>query len=121
QLLSDLFGVDISHFATHLTTINLATRDLIDEENYPQIARTDFFDIETRRAFMRLPKRIVAKGLGQPHFREIEIPPLDAVVGNPPYIRQEEIPSGKKNGSGAPANGTKGYYHQLVKREAGID
>ncbi|MGA2225573.1 MAG: N-6 DNA methylase, partial [Syntrophobacteraceae bacterium] len=121
QLLSDLFGVDISHFATHLTTINLATRDLIDQENYPQIARTDFFDIETRRAFMRLPKRILAKGLGQPHYREIEIPPLDAVVGNPPYIRQEEIPSGKKNGSGAPANSTKGYYQQLVKREAGID
>jgi len=121
QLLSDLFGVDISHFATHLTTINLATRDLIDEENYPQIARTDFYDIETRRAFMRLPKRIVAKGLGEPHYREIEIPPLDAVVGNPPYIRQEEIPRGKKNGNGAPANGTKGYYHQLVKREAGID
>ncbi|MBM3133198.1 MAG: SAM-dependent DNA methyltransferase, partial [Chloroflexi bacterium] len=29
QLLSDLFGVDVSPFATHLTTINLATRDLV--------------------------------------------------------------------------------------------
>ncbi len=121
QLLTDLFGVDVSHFATHLTTINLATRDLIDEENYPQIARTDFFDIETRRAFMRLPKRMVSKGLGQPHYREIEIPPLDAVVGNPPYVRQEDITGGKKNGNGGPAKGTKEYYRQLVKREAGID
>jgi hypothetical protein len=121
QLLSDLFGVDISHFATHLTTINLATRDLIDEENYPQIARTDFFDIETRRVFMKLPKRMVAKGLGQPHYREIEIPLLDAVVGNPPYIRQEEIPSGKKNGNGGPASGTKEHYQKIVKREASLD
>jgi hypothetical protein len=121
QLLSDLFGVDISHFATHLTTINLATRDLIDEENYPQISRTDFFDIETRKAFLRLPKRIISKGMGQLHYREIEIPLLDAVVGNPPYIRQEEIPAGKKNGNGGPANGTKEYYQKIVKREAGID
>jgi hypothetical protein len=121
QLLADLFGVDISHFATHLTTINLATRDLIDEENYPQIARTDFFDIENRRTFMRLPKRIAAHGMGQTHYREIEIPLLDAVVGNPPYIRQEDIPSGRKNGNGGPENGTKEYYNQLVKREMGID
>ena len=43
ELLSDLFGVDVDEFATHLTTINLATRDLIDAENYPQIVRSDFF------------------------------------------------------------------------------
>ena len=56
QLLSDLFGVDISHFATHLTTINLATRDLIDQENYPQIARSDFFDVGAHKTFISLLK-----------------------------------------------------------------
>ena len=46
ELLADLFDVDVDEFATHFTTINLATRDLIDAENYPQIVRSDFFDLE---------------------------------------------------------------------------
>jgi hypothetical protein len=107
QLLTDLFGVDISQFATHLSTINLATRDLIDQENYPQIARSDFFDVKMHQTFLKLPQRLTAKGLGKVQQREIEIPALDAVVGNPPYIRQENIP--KKN---------KKIYQQLVKEES---
>ncbi len=121
ELLSDLYGVDISHYATHLTTINLATRDLIDDENYPRIARSDFFDVEAHRAFLKLPSRVKTKGLGQIQQREIEIPLLDAVIGNPPYVRQEDILSGKKAGNGAPAKGTKEYYQQLVKRESGLE
>jgi hypothetical protein len=117
QLLTDLFGVDISHFATHLTTINLATRDLIDDENYPQIARHDFFGVETRKAFVTLPRRIKAKGLGLEH-REIDVPLLDAVVGNPPYIRQEDIPKAANKKS--PPVGTKEHLLQLIKREASI-
>jgi len=119
QLLSDLFGVDVSHFATHLTTINLATRDLIDEANYPQIARSDFFDISANRAFVTLPTRIRAKGLGKLQHREVTISPLDAVVGNPPYLRQEEIPRAKKSTRRGPERGTKDYYQALVLKESG--
>lgn len=61
QLLSDIFGVDISHFASHLTTINLATRDLVDEENYPQIVRSDFFNVISGKKFVSLPKHVQAK------------------------------------------------------------
>lgn len=118
QLLADLFGVDISHFATHLTTINLATRDLIDDDNYPQVARHDFFEVEARKAFVTLPRRIKAKGLGLQH-REIEVPPLDAVVGNPPYIRQEDIPKAANKKS--PPVGTKQYLRELTKREASFE
>ena len=32
EMISELYGVDVSHFATHLTTINLASRDLVDKE-----------------------------------------------------------------------------------------
>lgn len=110
EILSDLYGVDISHFATHLTTINLATRDLIDEENYPQIARSDFFDIMPDRRFIMLPNhakgaRVRAKGLGAYQEREVVIHDLDAVVGNPPYVRQEEIKSKKET------------YARLIKDE----
>jgi len=117
ELLQDLFGMDISNFATHLTTINLATRDLIDEENYPQIARTDFFNVRPRRPFLSLPThaaiggKMTSKGMGSIQHRDVEIPKLDAVVGNPPYVRQEDIPKDNKD-----------KYDRLVKEEwKGID
>lgn len=101
ELLSDLYGIDISHFATHLTTINLATRDLIDQENYPQIARSDFFDIRPDLCFVKLPRhvkgaKIKTKGLGAYHEREVVIKNLDAVVGNPPYVRYQLISKDKR-------------------------
>jgi len=125
-LLSDLFGLDVSPNAAHLTTINLATRDLIDEANYPQIARSDFFDVLPGRTFLRLPRKIPGrmqtKGLGGLQYREVVIPPLDAVVGNPPYLRQEEIRRASKTGpNGAAEPGTKDYYADLVKKESGAD
>jgi hypothetical protein len=117
ELLSDLFGVDVDEFATHLTTINLATRDLIDAENYPQIVRSDFFDLKADKAFMSLP--VHSKGLGKIQRRKVEIPRLDAVIGNPPYVRQEQIRKAK-NGKN-PERGTKEYYQALVQREMGAD
>jgi len=108
DILKNLFGVDIMNFATHLTTINLAIRDLIDDENYPQIVRSDFFGIHTDKVFATLPRRVKTGGLGKTQQRDVEVPSLDAIVGNPPYIRQEEIPKAKKP-----------RYQELVKKEAG--
>jgi methylase of polypeptide subunit release factors len=121
RLLAELYGVDVSHFATHLTTINLATRDLIQAENYPRVARADFFDVRAHQRFLRLPQRVQSKGLGKTQQRDIEIPPLDAVIGNPPYVRQEDIKSDKPKGGGQPLPGTKEFYRQLVKRESGAE
>jgi len=117
QRLQDLYGVDVSHFATHLTTINLATRDLIDDENYPQILRSDFFDVYPERTFVVLPKKSRSKGLGTGQHREVEIPRLDAVVGNPPYIRQEHIRKANRKGENGPGPGTKEHYQNLVAQE----
>ena len=80
QRLRDLYGIDISRFATHLTTINLATRDLIDDENYPQVGRSDFFDVRPHATFITLPRSITASGLGKTQRRDVQIPQLDAIV-----------------------------------------
>lgn len=88
KMLDQLYGVDISAYATHLTTMNLATRDLIDEHNYPLVAQSDFFDVERGRALFHVP---MAAGAGSKQLRPVMIGTVDAVVGNPPYVRQEEI------------------------------
>lgn len=86
QLIQQLYGVDISAYPAHLTTINLATRDLIDEANYPRVARRDFFDVNARAPIFHIPL-----GTGGGQFAALEIDKVDAVVGNPPYVRQEKI------------------------------
>ncbi len=109
EILKNIFGVDIMNFATHLTTINLAVRDLIDDENYPQIVRSDFFEVDSGKVFATLPRKIKSAGMGTTQRRDVEVPALDAVIGNPPYIRQEEIPKAKKP-----------RYKELIKKEAHV-
>ncbi len=91
HLLAELYGADISAFAAHLSTINLATRDLVDSANYPRIAHRDFFAIEPDTAAFTVP----GLGTGQPQHLKLPTT-LDAVVGNPPYIRQENIGAAQK-------------------------
>ncbi len=105
ERLNDLFGVDIERFAAHLSTINLATRDLVGAENYPQIKRSDFFDIRPGGKFMRLP----VHGGDNSEHRNVTVSALDAVVGNPPYIRQEMIDKSRKK-----------RYQALVQKEQGV-
>lgn len=86
QIIQQLYGVDIAAYPAHLTTINLATRDLIDEANYPRVARMDFFKAKAKDPIFHIPL-----GAGGGQFATLEIDKVDAVVGNPPYVRQEKI------------------------------
>lgn len=89
-LLSTLWGIDASKFASHLTTINLAIKNLGVLENYPRVVHSDFFDLSPDRLYFKKPKR--AKEIGEHVEREVEKPKeFDSVVGNPPYTRQEEM------------------------------
>jgi len=94
--LATLWGIDISKFASHLSTINLAIKDLGVEENYPRIVHSDFFEIhppsvDSASIHFTAPDKATIKTLGTEE-KEIEYPKgFDCVVGNPPYTRQEEI------------------------------
>lgn len=85
QLLKQVHGVDIAAFPAQLSTINLAVRHLSDEPNYPRVAQRDFFDLHSGVRYMRLP---IDEAGGQ---EEVAVDRLHAVVGNPPYIRQEDL------------------------------
>ena len=89
QLLDEIFGVDIGAFPAQLSTINLAVRHLSDQGNYPRVARASFFDAQAGIPLYDIP-------LTGDSTRNIALNEVDAVVGNPPYIRQESISKGEK-------------------------
>ena len=90
QLLSEIFGIDIGAFPAQLSTINLAVRQLSDEANYPRVAKASFFDAKAGSPLYDIP----LSGAG---VRSVALEEVDAVVGNPPYIRQESIGSADKS------------------------
>ena len=89
QLLENIFGVDVGAFPAQLSTINLAVRHLSDEANYPRIAKTNFFEAQSGIPLYDIP-------LTGDSMRSISLEEVDAVVGNPPYIRQEDIDRSEK-------------------------
>jgi len=95
RILDTLWGNDIAKFPAHLSTINLAIRDLSVDKNYPNILQEDFFDLLSTEGGFELPERwrkARAKTL-RVKEREVTYPRwFGCVVGNPPYTRQEEMP-----------------------------
>lgn len=90
-LIAELFGCDIALYPAHLAILNLAAREIQDEANYPRIARRNFFDFETDQSFCRIPQT------DRPEVQVgIPLPKLQAVVGNPPYVRQEQVDKNDK-------------------------
>jgi type I restriction-modification system DNA methylase subunit len=90
HILSHLSGVEINRFPAHLTAINLAIQDLSAYTEWVDVEIKDFFDV---KKYQKLGGREMAgaggteteEGLGDQRGG------YDAVVGNPPYIRQENI------------------------------
>jgi len=94
KILETLWGVDIAKFPAHLSTINLAINDLSVDKNYPNIIQEDFFALCVGKYGFELEewRKARAKTL-KVSEREVVYPRwFDAIVGNPPYTRQEEIP-----------------------------
>lgn len=89
-MLGDLFGCDISLYPAHLATLNLAAREINDEANYPRIERRDFFQYKPGKTFCEIPEHATGKKIA------VTLPALDAVIGNPPYVRQEKIDKKEK-------------------------
>jgi len=86
RILETLYGFDIAKFPAHLSTINLAIRNLAVTENYPRIFHTDFFKEKPAAGEEAVAAALKA---GLVHIPKPGL--VDAVVGNPPYTRQEEM------------------------------
>lgn len=85
QLLSEIVGIDNATFPAQLSIINLAVRNVTQAANYPRVIKQDFFDAKKGQPLSYVGEETSTEGT-------VVLDDLDAVVGNPPYIRQEELP-----------------------------
>jgi hypothetical protein len=116
--IAGLFGCDINPFPAHLATLNLAARDL-EQGNFPRIVRRNFFTVEPDKPFCTLPKETRDKR-GQREKWDVVLPALDAIVGNPPYVRQEQI--SKQHEKGVIADQSKEFIARRAERSwPGVD
>lgn len=85
ELLSRIWGFDISPFAAELAVINLFRQDMSEFDNFPRIVPGSFFE------------RFPGQGIAFPAPRissetpkvSVPIPSFDCIIGNPPYLRSQ--------------------------------
>ena len=97
NIMKDLFGSDISAYPVHLATIALASKLLMyNPDVYPNIIKDDFLNLKTSNVIPKLrtesneKKDILITDLSGKE-KIVSFKPIDAFVGNLPYIRKEEI------------------------------
>jgi methylase of polypeptide subunit release factors len=84
SLLDDIYGNDVSDYPAYLSMLNLAVRN-VSKHSYPRITNRDFFSINGYSKLDFLNKK------GEKEKRTLH--DFDAIIGNPPYTRQEDIGS----------------------------
>lgn len=85
DLLSRLWGFDISPFATELAVINLFRQDMREFDNFPRVLPGDFFSRSVGETIQFTPARA-----GEASEVSLQVPGFDAVIGNPPYLRSQQ-------------------------------
>ena len=86
DILSIIWGFDLSPFASELAAINLFRQDLAEFDNFPRIVPGNFFDREPGESVEFPAPRLTAGVLDKV---PVPIPLFDCVVGNPPYLRSQ--------------------------------
>lgn len=87
DILTHIWGNDISHFPAILSVINLYKQNVSDKANFPRVTRNDFFNLHVGES-IEFPdpndytKKIVER-----------IPLFDGIVSNLPFVQQEDIPN----------------------------
>lgn len=88
EILDHLWGFDVSAFAAELATINLCRQNLATPVNFPRVTVRDFFDLTTTETLSFPPAK---RAQGQAEKVDVPLPRFDVVVGNPPYVRSQQL------------------------------
>ncbi len=110
SFLNKLWGIDIAKFPAHLTTINLAIKDLSERNNYPRVICSDFFKVSPGTKIYS--PYFITEGLDKKNSRH-ELPSFNVVMTNPPYTRQEEMEEKLEEGY-------KNTVIELIAKETGM-
>lgn len=98
-VLEQVFGNDLDSFAAHLSTVNLATRDVYKGHNFPAVSNRDALAIRPGDAAVD-----VTPNVGEPY--RLDYPErFEVVLGNPPYDEKSLTPQNYRNDIAAVAGG----------------
>ena len=87
EILRLVFGNDLDSFAVHLSTVNLATREIYRGHNFPAVSNADAFRLAPgSEAVHVVPQNGEPYSLSYPEE-------FNAVVGNPPYDEKAPDPA----------------------------
>jgi len=103
-LLDEIYGNDLSGYPAYLSMLNLAIRNT-SRPSYPRISNKDFFAIR--------PNTNIELHNQKGQIEKRPLPKFDAIIGNPPYTRQEDI--GTMHGTQ-----NKAQIQQIIKSECGF-
>lgn len=118
EVLSQIFAVDINPFPAHLTAVNLAMRDVQHPTSEMNVIVDDFFHLGPGQKSLT-PYRI--KTLRGELRRELVVPVVDVVVGNPPYTRWLEIADSTKKAINASVGTLLREYGLQAKIRSGVE
>lgn len=102
KFMEEIFGIDIAPYPVHLAMMAMSGKLLfMDPKIYPKIIRKNFFDVNMNDV---IPKYRTLYTDSGPVFVEtlngekkrIVFKPIDVIVSNLPYIRQEQIENKEK-------------------------
>jgi len=91
SILRQIYALDINPFPAQLTAMNLAMKNVRAPTTEANIITADFFAVMPGQTFIASYPVITPSG---PKPKEIFFPEelFDVVMGNPPYIRWDEVP-----------------------------
>ncbi len=82
SLLDEIYGNDLSGYPAYLSMLNLSIRNT-RRKSYPRIINKDFFSL------LNFTKVDLHNQKGESEQKQL--PQFNAIIGNPPYTRQEDI------------------------------
>lgn len=91
EFINHLVSVDINRFPLHLTSLNIASQNIEQETDIIHAYHSSFFNLDPQT------DPLVSSRLSESDTSFGELGTFDAVVGNPPYIRQENLYPGKEH------------------------
>jgi type I restriction-modification system DNA methylase subunit len=110
HFIEDIYGIDVMHFASHMTSMNLTAQD-IEMRLIPHVVSQDGIktmvhslnkvnEANCPKKIDKGPRKTVNQTIGNwlQTMRVKEIPSnFDVVIMNPPFTRRERIPSKKED------------------------